>query len=73
MIKLIWFGAAMTLRGVVPFEIEDSATFQTQKECTEYAEAMKGRAADWIRGATRSGWNFPVEIAGSCRSEERPA
>ncbi len=73
MIKLLWFIAIMTAEGPRSLAIPETGTFNDMAACDEFAERMKTRMPDYVRGAFHAEWDTPVGIGFKCGQPGRPA
>lgn len=73
MLKIFWVVAIVTVQGPMVQEVADIPTFSTKEQCDAFGHNMVSRMEDWVRGALKADWGFPVSVTWRCAEKERDA
>tara|TARA_R110000868_G_scaffold368772_2_gene631909 strand:- start:80 stop:304 length:225 start_codon:yes stop_codon:yes gene_type:complete len=74
MIKLLWVVAFVHAQsGPTTGRIKEETIFTNEVECSAFGEAMKGRVADYARGAAGLQWKNFVAVLYKCEPNGDPA
>ena len=73
MLKIFWTAAIVTAQGPMVQEVADTPTFSTKEQCGAFGENYVSRMEDWVRGALKAPWEFPVQVTWRRAEKERDA
>lgn len=73
MLKIIWTVAIVTAQGPMAQDVTDSPNFSTKEQCDAFGHNYVSRMEDWVRGALKAPWEFPVQVTWRCAEKERDA
>ncbi len=70
---LVWAVMTVGAQGPVQGTLPETTKFESAEACEQFGAAMTPRLQDWMRGAVRSEWDHPVQVAYACQPDGRPA